>query len=200
VIIVRVLASAILLQVLRALVGRALKAPWRKASSLQDRHVRLEASSATWVSLLNITGVQADRALLVGVEFASRPQALPRSAAIAREAAKMDRAGADPARQEHHASAAAAFAEFRELVSGTGGPKCCSEGPRTDPTSLVGKGKVKKSVPVAKSAQATLILFDHAPTQLRTLERVWEIPSVWRFPGNLHCWRGIVSIGKRTLA
>jgi hypothetical protein len=38
--------------------------------------------------LLKITGVQVDRALLVGVEFASRPQALPRSSAVAREAAK----------------------------------------------------------------------------------------------------------------
>jgi GTP-binding protein HflX len=35
--------------------------------------------------LLKITGVPSERALLVGVEFVSRPSALPRSAAMARE-------------------------------------------------------------------------------------------------------------------
>jgi hypothetical protein len=38
--------------------------------------------------LLKITGVPQDRALLVGVEFVSRPLAFPRSAAMAREAPK----------------------------------------------------------------------------------------------------------------
>jgi hypothetical protein len=46
VIIVRVLLSAILLQVLRALAGRALTARSRKVNSLLDRHARVAVSRA----------------------------------------------------------------------------------------------------------------------------------------------------------
>jgi len=38
------------------------------------------------MGLLKITSVPSDRALLVGVEFASRPKAVSRSAVMAREA------------------------------------------------------------------------------------------------------------------
>jgi GTPase len=132
---------------------------------------------------LKSTGVQADRALLVGVEFVTRPKAIPRSAAMAREAAKLASTPSDTgaAEQEHHAPAdsSGAFAEFRELVAGAGAEivaEVLQRRPRPDPATLVGKGKVEEIAAVAESAGATLILFDHdlTPTQLRNLER--ELP------------------------
>jgi len=136
--------------------------------------------------LLKITGVPSDRALLVGVEFVSRPSAVPRSAAMAREAAKLaeiTRTGGDATSQEPHAAPAdsgAAFAEFRELVAGAGAEivaEVLQRRPRPDPATLIGKGKVEEVAAVAKSAQATLILFDHdlTPTQLRNLERALPV-------------------------
>jgi GTP-binding protein HflX len=141
--------------------------------------------------LLKITGVPSDRALLVGVEFASRPSAVPRSAAMAREAAKLAelaRTGGDAASQEPHpahAESGAAFAEFRELVAGAGAEivaEVLQRRPRPDPATLVGKGKVDEIAAVAKSAQATLILFDHdlTPTQLRNLEHALPVRVVDR--------------------
>src|ERR1700691_1878893 len=123
------------------------------------------------------TGVRADRALLVGVEFVSRPQALPRSAALAREAAKLASIADDADAIEHHsANGNAAFAEFRELVAGAGAEvvaEVVQRRPRPDPATLVGKGKVEEIAAVAEAAGATGILFDHdlTPTQLRNLER-----------------------------
>jgi GTP-binding protein HflX len=141
--------------------------------------------------LLKITGVQSDRALLVGVEFVSRPPALPRSAAMARGAVKLaeiTRSGGDATSQVPHpqpADSGAAFAEFRELVAGAGGEivaEVLQRRPRPDPATLIGKGKVEEVAAVAKSAQATLILFDHdlTPTQLRNLEHALPVRVVDR--------------------
>jgi GTPase len=141
--------------------------------------------------LLKNTGVPSDRALLVGVEFVSRPSAVPRSAVMAREAAKLaelTRTGGDAASHELHPARAdngAAFAEFRELVAGAGAEvvaEVLQRRPRPEPATLVGKGKVEEIAAVAKSAQATLILFDHdlTPTQLRNLERALPVRVVDR--------------------
>jgi GTP-binding protein HflX len=141
--------------------------------------------------LLKITGVPSDRALLVGVEFVSRPSAIPRSAAMAREAAKLaeiTRTAGDATIQKPHSAPAdgsAAFAEFRELVTGAGAEivaEVLQRRPRPDPATLVGKGKVEEIAGVAKSAQATLILFDHdlTPTQLRNLEHALPVRVVDR--------------------
>jgi GTP-binding protein HflX len=140
--------------------------------------------------LLKITGVPSDRALLVGVEFVSRPSALPRSAAMAREAAKLAeiiRTGGDATSHEPHppADSGAAFAEFRELVAGAGAEivaEVLQRRPKPDPATLVGKGKVEEIAGVAESAQATLILFDHdlTPTQLRNLEHALPVRVVDR--------------------
>jgi GTPase len=141
--------------------------------------------------LLKITGVPSDRALLVGVEFVSRPSVVARSAAMAREAAKLaqiTRTGGDATSQKAHPAAAdsgAAFSEFRELVAGAGGEivaEVLQRRPRPDPATLVGKGKVEEIAAVAKSAQASLILFDHdlTPTQLRNLERALPVRVVDR--------------------
>ena len=128
--------------------------------------------------VLKSTTVAAERALLVGVEFASRTQALPRTAALAREAARLvspedEAPAAAPQAAEH----SAAFAEFRELVTGAGAvvvAEVTQRRPRPDPATLAGKGKVEEIAAVAQSTQATLILFDHdlTPTQLRNLEKM----------------------------
>jgi GTPase len=128
--------------------------------------------------LLKITEVPADRALLVGVVFGSRPRGLSRSATMARDAAKLARDGSDQVRAEAPAPAAddaAVFGEFRELVAGAGAEivgEVQQRRSRPDPATLVGKGKVEEIEATAKSSQATLILFDHdlTPTQLRNLE------------------------------
>ncbi len=141
--------------------------------------------------MLKNTGVPSDRALLVGVEFVSRPSAVPRSAALAREAAKLaeiTRTGGDatsPGSPPAHADAAASFAEFRELVAGAGAEivaEVLQRRPKPDPATLVGKGKVEEIAAVAQSTQATLILFDHdlTPTQLRNLEHALPVRVVDR--------------------
>jgi GTP-binding protein HflX len=127
-----------------------------------------------------------DRALLVGVVFVSRPPALPRSAALAREAARMSTpsTGAGEA-SEPVSDEFDAFAEFRELVSGAGAEVVAEvqqRRPRPDPATLIGKGKVEEIAAVAASGQASVILFDHdlTPTQLRNLERALPVRVVDR--------------------
>jgi GTPase len=124
------------------------------------------------------------------VEFVSRPQALPRSAALAREAAKLTSPGTDSVSavalaHSPPSDSAAALAEFRELVAGAGAEivaEVLQRRPRPDPATLVGKGKVEEIAAVAASSQATLILFDHdlSPTQLRNLEHALPVRVVDR--------------------
>ncbi len=124
------------------------------------------------------------------MEFVSRPQALPRSAALAREAAKLATTAIDGvtsvgASHVLQSDSAAALAEFRELVAGAGAEivaEVVQRRPRPDPATLVGKGKVEEIAAVAASAQATLILFDHdlTPTQLRNLEHALPVRVVDR--------------------
>ncbi len=122
------------------------------------------------------------------MEFVSRPRLLPRSATLAREAAKLASTGADvdATGQENSATERnAAFAEFRELVAGAGAEviaEVLQRRPRPDPATLVGKGKVEEIAAIAESAGATLILFDHdlTPTQLRNLEHALPVRVVDR--------------------
>ena len=90
---------------------------------------------------------------MVGVEFVSRPQALPRSAALAREAAKLARSGGDaPGDYPSRIDSAASFIEFRELVAGAGAEvvaEVLQRRPRPEPATLVGKGKVEEIAAVA---------------------------------------------------
>ena len=110
---------------------------------------------------------------------------------MAREAAKLAeiaRTGDDATIREsppNPAGTGATFAEFRELVAGAGAEivaEVLQRRPRPDPATLIGKGKVEEVAAVAKSAQATLILFDHdlTPTQLRNLERALPVRVVDR--------------------
>ena len=129
--------------------------------------------------------MQADRALLVGVEFASRPKAISRSAALAREAARLTAGTVDQETLSLPVDGEEAFAEFRELVAGAGAEivaEVAQRRPRPDPATLVGKGKVEEISAVAESSRATLILFDHdlTPTQLRNLEQALPVRVIDR--------------------
>jgi GTP-binding protein HflX len=107
---------------------------------------------------------------------------------MAREAARIAKAGGDSAVEPLHTapvSGRAAFAEFRELVAGAGAEvvaEVVQRRPSPDAATLVGKGKVEEIGAVAKSAEASLILFDHdlTPTQLRNLERALPVRVVDR--------------------
>jgi GTPase len=98
---------------------------------------------------------------------------------MAREAARISQTDADhavPSQYARPADGNAAFAEFRELVASAGADivaEVMQRRPLPDAATLVGKGKVEEIGAVAKSAEASLILFDHdlSPTQLRNLER-----------------------------
>jgi GTP-binding protein HflX len=107
---------------------------------------------------------------------------------MAREAARIsqaDAAGVSPSQHAPPVDGSAAFAEFRELVAGAGAEivaEVTQRRPRPDAATLVGKGKVEEIGAVAKSAEASLILFDHdlTPTQLRNLERALPVRVVDR--------------------
>jgi GTP-binding protein HflX len=116
--------------------------------------------------------------LIVAVEFATRRRPLPRSAALAREAAASSRTSPaleKPGSVHRSMDAEAALAEFRELVTGAGAVivgEMEQHRPRPDPATLIGSGKVEELAGIAASTDATLILFDHdlSPTQLRNLD------------------------------
>jgi GTPase len=125
----------------------------------------------------------------VGVEFASRPPALSRSAALARDAARIasisEKSLADEGHQASPPDSGVVFAEFRELATGAGATivaEILQKRPKPDPATLVGKGKVEEIAAVAESTQASLILFDHdlTPTQLRNLEKALPVRVVDR--------------------
>ena len=95
---------------------------------------------------------------------------MPRSAALARNAASPDDAAvALPPEPD------SALEEFRELVTSAGAvvsAEVVQRRPKADPATLVGSGKVEELIAVAASAQATLVIFGHdlSPTQLRNLD------------------------------
>lgn len=125
----------------------------------------------------------SDRALLVAVEFAGQKRPLPRSAALAREAAlaslESGTAVLQPSSvspQDFRVDLDSSLAEFRELVTSAGAEivdEIVQRRPKPDPATLLGSGKVEELAGMAASTNATLILFDHdlTPTQLRNLEQ-----------------------------
>ena len=144
-----------------------------------------------------------ERALLVGVDFSSRPRPLPRSAVLARQTAQLaDRVGEDAKPPDpivadsdllqasapphsHRQDSDSAFDEFRELVRSAGAEitaEVFQRRHKADPATLVGQGKVEELSAVAESAGATVILFDHnlSPTQLRNLEDALPVRVVDR--------------------
>jgi len=139
---------------------------------------------------------QAERAVLVGVSFASRPHAHQAEADGTADAeacfdvtrpdspASQSSAAPRPARLRGLAvrrqasselSPEESLAEFRELLLSAGGQvaaEILQRRPKPDPATLIGSGKVEEIAGVAASTEADLVLFDHdlSPTQLRNLE------------------------------
>jgi len=119
-----------------------------------------------------------ERAVLVGVDLATRPRSARPDASVARLAAAHEEAEDSEAVALPSATgldAEESFAEFRELVSSAGGEvaaELMQRRARPDPATLVGAGKVEEIAGVVASTGADLALFDHdlTPTQLRNLE------------------------------
>ncbi len=131
---------------------------------------------------------QAERAILVGVDFTARSRSARAGLAGARSSAVRLTgvpSGEDSASPSGHLAtptptsagldAEQSLAEFRELVSSAGaeiGAELIQRRPRPDPATLIGAGKVEEIAGIAASVKADLILFDYdlSPTQLRNLE------------------------------
>ncbi len=141
--------------------------------------VALPASSAPKV------GSEAERAVLVAVEFTAEQRKLSRTAKLARTAAN---GGADDSDgrnlvDRNDATAAeridldteASIAEFEELARSAGAAVLATvrqRRPRPDAATLIGKGKLEEIEGIVASTGADLLLFDHdlTPSQLRNLE------------------------------
>ncbi len=133
-----------------------------------------------------------ERAILVGVDLASRSRSSRAGLAGARAALWLNGPSTDGSEAGDgppleipavHSSPTLpggldieeSMAEFRELVSSAGAQiaaEIIQRRPRPDPATLIGAGKVEEIAAVAASTQADLVLFDHdlSPTQLRNLE------------------------------
>jgi GTPase len=128
---------------------------------------------------------QAERAVLVAVEFTGERRKLTTAARLARASAAVV-AGTSPdhAHTEHSAAEAklhadldfdASLAEFEELARSAGAEVATTliqRRPKPDPATLVGGGKLDEIEGVIASTGADLVLFDHdlSPSQLRNLE------------------------------
>jgi GTP-binding protein HflX len=130
---------------------------------------------------------QAERAVLVAVEFTGERRKLTAAVRLARKAAAVS-AGAVLEQGSEYAPAAkeaadldfdASLAEFEELARSAGAEVAATlvqRRPRPDPATLVGGGKLEEIEGVVASTGADLVLFDHdlTPSQLRNLEA--ELP------------------------
>ena len=127
---------------------------------------------------------QAERAVLVAVEFTGERRKLTAAARLARTAAAVS-AGTAPEKNGDQPSAEpkqaadldfdASLAEFEELARSAGAEVAATliqRRPRPDPATLVGQGKLEEIEGVIASTGAGLVLFDHdlSPSQLRNLE------------------------------
>ena len=134
-----------------------------------------------------------ERAILVGVAFATRPTPRragaegARAAAQARLHADAELASSpsetelqltqpqEPDGSSTELTPDASLTEFRELVESAGAQvagQVLQRRSRPDPATLIGAGKVEEIAGMAAGSNADLILFDHdlTPTQLRNLE------------------------------
>ena len=128
-------------------------------------------------------GQNAERAVLVAVEFTGERRKLTSAARLARKAAAVSA----KSELDESAEAAAApmqaadldfdasLAEFEELARSAGAEVAATliqRRARPDPATLVGQGKLEEIEGVLASTGADLVLFDHdlTPSQLRNLE------------------------------
>ncbi|HXC94937.1 MAG TPA: GTPase HflX [Edaphobacter sp.] len=128
---------------------------------------------------------QAERAVLVAVEFTGERRKLTAAARLARASAAV-LAGASPDLAHNEDSPASAklhaeldfdasLAEFEELARSAGAEVATTliqHRPKPDPATLIGGGKLEEIETVIASTGADLVLFDHdlSPSQLRNLE------------------------------
>jgi GTPase len=126
---------------------------------------------------------QAERAVLVAVEFTGERRKLTAEARLARTAAAVSSATAHDKEERHQIAAKiaadldfdASLAEFEELARSAGAEVAATlvqRRPKPDPATLVGGGKLEEIEGVIASTGADLVLFDHdlSPSQLRNLE------------------------------
>ncbi len=127
---------------------------------------------------------QAERAVLVAVEFTGERRKLTAAARLARNAAAVSSGTALAERDEPLPAEAknaadldfnASLAEFEELARSAGAEVSATlsqRRARPDPATLVGGGKLEEIEGVIASTGADLVLFDHdlSPSQLRNLE------------------------------
>jgi len=131
----------------------------------------------------------AERAVLVAVEFTGQRRKLTSAVRQARKAAALsadsvldegnepDNEKTQEATPAHIADLdfEASLAEFEELARSAGAEVAATliqRRPRPDPATLVGQGKLEEIESVLASTGADLVLFDHdlTPSQLRNLE------------------------------
>ena len=127
---------------------------------------------------------QAERAVLVAVEFTGERRKLTAAARLARTAATVSagtslenrgRSGSTDLRHTPDLDFEASLAEFEELARSAGAEVAATliqHRARPDPATLVGGGKLEEIEGVIASTGADLVLFDHdlTPSQLRNLE------------------------------
>jgi GTPase len=124
---------------------------------------------------------QAERAVLVAVEFTGNRRKLTAAARLAKTgaavSARTDLDGGDFSSVPKAADIDfdASLAEFEELARSAGAEVAATliqRRPKPDPATLVGHGKLEEIEGVIASTGADLVLFDHdlSPSQLRNLE------------------------------
>jgi GTP-binding protein HflX len=135
---------------------------------------------------------QAERAVLVAVEFTGERRKLTTAARLARTAAAVsagaaleengDQLSVEPKRaaglgvnMDAGLDFDASLAEFQELARSAGAEVAATliqRRARPDPATLVGQGKLDEIEGVIASTESDLVLFDHdlTPSQLRNLE------------------------------
>jgi GTPase len=131
------------------------------------------------------TRPNAERAVLVAVEFTGERRKLTAAARMARGAAAvaagsaLEDGGPEGVVRETHRVTdldfEASLEEFEELARSAGAEIAATliqRRPRPDPATLVGQGKLEEIEGVIASTGAGLVLFDHdlTPSQLRNLE------------------------------
>lgn len=158
----------------------------RKVATEEPARRSLVAAQEAAASLNSRSGSQnAERAVLVAVEFTGERRKLTSAVRLARKAAAVSAAGAgedndvQPDAKEPLRVADldfdASLEEFEELARSAGAEIAATliqRRPRPDPATLVGQGKLEEIEGVLASTGADLVLFDHdlTPSQLRNLE------------------------------
>jgi GTPase len=126
---------------------------------------------------------EADRAVLVAVEFTGERRKLSQAARLARRPVvtpvfdlnELDETVAAEPKVAADLDFEAGLAEFEELARSAGATVAATliqRRARPDPATLVGQGKLEEIEAMVASSGADLVLFDHdlSPSQLRNLE------------------------------